>query len=610
MALLMNSYEDRLKGLRTLRMFEGREGEFWLSYAEESCRFFDAERVLLLRKSAGGWNPFCFWPLGAVRAGVAEPSFIEGLAQNTLQSALVYSFPESDPESGNTGVFITFRLQCQEPDAEMMALFYRASDTDRSNDQLKRELLFDIPAAYKSNRTKRAIVHEGPGMPDPLDVMLSMNEHTGFLGAAMALCNELAYRFSCSRVTLGWKEGEYIRLQALSHTEKFDRKMGIVQSLEVLMEECMDQDEELLLPEPEGTSTVVREHKNFAARQGVPAILSLPLRLEQSVVAVLTCERDTPFSGEEIRSLRIICDQASRRLADLKHYDRWFGAVALDTFKRWGSSVVGTDQTLHRIYGVAASLLLAFLLFGTMDYRVEAPFILRTRDLALLSAPFDGYIERVHRKPGDMVTAFQPLLLLDTRQLLLEQSRSFADLQRYVQEEKKAMAHNALGEMKVAEALKRQAESRFQMIRYNLDHAEIQAPFTGVVVEGDLGKLLGAPVRKGDVLLKVAKLEDLYVEMKVPERDIQEFKAGQSGEIAFISQPGKKFTVLVDRIEPMAVSEQKGSVFLVLGRITESRQAWWRPGMSGLARLSVGKRHIVWIMLHRTMDFFSMKLWW
>ncbi len=608
----MNSFDDRLNALRALRMFQGRDGEFWLSFAEQSCRLFDAERVFLLRRGPGGWSPFCFWPLAAARQSVADPAVVEELAQKTLQSPVAYYFSASGNDAGNSGVLFSFRLQCSKEDGETIALFSRTSSSaiDRDGDQLKRELLFDIPEAFKTGRTDRAVVYERKSMPDSLDVTLSMNEHSGFLGASMALCNELAYRFGCSRVSLGWKEGEYVRLQALSHTEKFDRKMGIVQALEVVMEECMDQDEELLLPEVEGSASIIREHRNFASRQGLVAILSIPLRLEQKVAAVVSCEREKPFSAEEIRSLRIICDQVTRRLADLKHYDRWFGALAIDALKRWGSSAFGTDHTVNRMYAVAASIVLAFLLFGTMDYRVEAPFILRTRDLALLSAPFDGYIERVSRKPGDIVATGQPLLLLDTRQLQLEQSRSFADVQRYMQEEKKAMAQNALAEMKVAEALKRQAESRFQMIRFNLDHADIRAPFSGVVVEGDLEKLLGAPVRKGDVLLKVAKLEDLYVEMKVDEKDIQEFRVGQTGEVAFISQPGRKFRVVVDRIEPMAVNEQKGSVFLVLGRITENREGWWRPGMSGLSKLSVGRRNILWIFLHRTMDFISMKLWW
>lgn len=603
--MMMSEHNDSLLGLRTLRTFQGREGEFWFSYAEHACRLFSAERVLLLRRGSEGWKTLCFWPLSAAKNSAVEASIMADLAEKTEHNPVAsYTAP--------SGELLSFRLHSSIEDGEMMALLYFAEgiERDRNQDQLKRELLFDIPASYRMLRKERLQAEPvRHGQPDPLDVMLCVNEHTGFLSASMALCNELASRYRCSRVTLGWKEAEYVRLQAVSNTERFDQKMSIVQSLELVMEECLDQDEELLLPEIEGNRAVVREHRGFMARQGVQALLSLPLRIEHQVVAVLSCERDTPFTADEVRGLRIICDQVTRRLADLKHYDRWIGKVVLDGLKGWWSELIG-GHTDKRIYVAAAILVMAFLLFGNMEYRVEAPFILRTKDLSLLSAPFDGYIEKVSRKAGDLVTASQPLLSLDIRQLLLEESRSVADVQRYMQDEKKAMAQNALADMKVAEALRRQADSRYQMIRYNLDHAEIRAPFTGVVVEGDLEKLLGAPVRKGDVLLKVARLENLYVEMKVPERDIHEFKAGQRGEVAFISQPGKKFVVVVERIEPMALAEQKGNVFLVLGRITEKRQGWWRPGMSGVAKLSVGKRHILWILLHRTLDFFFMKFWW
>ena len=223
------------------------------------------------------------------------------ITEQTAQQPLVYMPLPPETDAASSGILVAFRLECAPGDAETIALFFRASDSDRSSDVLKREVLFTIPAVYRIGNRSRALSREVQGLPDPLDVMLSMNEHAGFLGVAMALCNELACRFGSSRVSLGWKEGEYIRLQALSNTEKFDRKMVIVQALEVLMEECMDQDEELLLPEPEGSTAVLREHKNFAARQGVMNIVSLPLRLEQSVVAVLTCERDKPFVADEIR---------------------------------------------------------------------------------------------------------------------------------------------------------------------------------------------------------------------------------------------------------------------------------------------------------------------
>ena len=61
---------------------------------------------------------------------------------------------------------------------------------------------------------------------------------------------------------------------------------------------------------------------------------------------------------------------------------------------------------------------------------------------------------------------------------------------------------------------------RFEMTRYRLSQARIEAPFEGVVVEGDLRERVGSPVKQGEVLLKVARLDPMYVEGKVHERNI------------------------------------------------------------------------------------------
>ena len=41
-----------------------------------------------------------------------------------------------------------------------------------------------------------------------------------------------------------------------------------------------------------------------------------------------------------------------------------------------------------------------------------------------------------------------------------------------------------------------------------------------MVVDGDKVELLGAPVAKGDLLLKVANSSDLHIKIKLNERDI------------------------------------------------------------------------------------------
>jgi multidrug resistance efflux pump len=125
-----------------------------------------------------------------------------------------------------------------------------------------------------------------------------------------------------------------------------------------------------------------------------------------------------------------------------------------------------------------------------------------------------------------------------------------------------------------------------------------------------LKKRLGAPVRQGDILFKVARLDRLYVECKVNERDIHEVALGARVEIAFASQPEKTFRAKVSLIEPVATTVDKENVFVVRCTVEGGRETWWRPGMAGVTKIEAGRRTFFWILFHRTIDYLRLLLWW
>ena len=163
--------------------------------------------------------------------------------------------------------------------------------------------------------------------------------------------------------------------------------------------------------------------------------------------------------------------------------------------------------------------------------------------------------------------------------------------------------------MRIAQAMAEQAAARLELARYRLAQAAIKSPFEGVVVEGDLRERLGAPVKAAEVLLKVARIDTLYAEAEVNERDIHEVLGKTAGQIAFLSQPKKKFPIRVAVLEQAALPKNEANVFLLHCRLGPA-QPWWRPGMSGVCKINVGKRTLFWILTHRTVDFLRLKLWW
>jgi RND family efflux transporter MFP subunit len=376
------------------------------------------------------------------------------------------------------------------------------------------------------------------------------------------------------------------------------------------MEEARDQDEELVYPPAPDLHQVTRDHEAYAKSEGVEHLASVPIRVDGEVRGVLTLERSAPaFSEDELAGLRVLADQVARRLDELRRNDRWFGARwALgwrDYFAQW----LGPRHTWSKVAAVAGLVLVIVIFFVPVSYRVEAPFLTRSDALAHLPAPFDGYLAEVLVRPGDPVKQGQILARLDDSDLLIEESAARAELQRYASEAEQAEAARQLADMRVAIAMKAQAQARLELCRYRLARAVVRAPYDGVLIEGDLRERIGAPIRTGEVMMKVTRLDGLYVEMSVPERDIDQVMGSRTADVAFASRPEETFAVEVTRIEPSAIPDRDGNHFIVRGRFTGDAD-WFRPGMSGIAKLNAGKRNLAWIGTHRLVDFLRLKLWW
>ena len=605
------------ENLDRIKRFDGPPAEFWPVFLEWSTRVTGAGAGLLLVKGSDGdsWKNLLSWPasdsgffkstqIKPIVAEIADKSELEGYAWRNG------GFPDHRPAAR---ALLGARLKLEEEERVSVVVLRLNDDSDLTAEEAAMRLLLviDTPMVYQLARLVRQAKLDVANFSEALDLMILLNDEQRYVAAAMTFCNELAARYRCERTSLGWIKGAYVRVQAISHMERFEKKMDAVQTLEAAMEEAFDQDEEIVWPCPPDTRFVARDHEAFAREQGVPYMASVPIRLDDDPIGVLTCERSLEaFSEEDARGLRIICDQAGRRLGDLKRHDRWFGARLAAWMKDGLAKVFGVEHTVAKLMTLLIAAALCILVLGRMQYRVEAPFMLKTDDLAYLPAPFDGYIHEVHVAVGDQVSEGAPLLSLDTRELLLEESNALANQNRYQREAEKARSQKALADMQIALALEAQARARSDLVRFQIEHAGVKAPFAGIVVEGDLEELLGAPVRKGDILFKVARLEKMYADLKVDERDIHEIGDGLSGEIAFVSRPDQRFPIVVQRIDPVAAADEAGNVFVVRAEFPEDVNTWWRPGMSGVAKINVSKRNILWILTHRTIDFLRLFFWW
>ena len=604
--------------LARLRHFEGAAKEFWPRYLEQLAGVTSGSKVVLLVKSPDvpdGWKLMGSWAAtsGPSRAFTEFQEQLSEVAKACEADGSLLSVLKSSPSRVQGHFIIAARLSLKgAQDVGVVAVLLSEVGEIQAHAALGNlQLAADVPESYQVNQSLRQAKADVEKLAIASDVMALVNREKRFVAAALAFCNALASHFRCEKVSLGWLEGGYVRMRAISRTEKFDPQMAGIQALQSAMEEAIDQDEEILWPEPEHSTVVTRDHAKCFVDNKTKGVCSVPLRSEGKPVAVITCERqDAAFTSTELLQLRVCCDQAIPRLADLKHHDRWFGARLMSWIRAQFAKVLKPENTWAKVLGIVIAGLVAALFLVKPTYRVEGDFTLSSEEEAFLPVPYDGYINKVFARAGDVVNADAPLLQMDIAELELEQSAATADLHRYEREAEKARAGKELAEMRIAQAMAEQARARLDLVRYRLDKATIKSPFASVVVEGDLRERLGAPVKQGDALFRLARIDRMYVEAQINERDIHEILSRTTGEIAFVSQPKLKFPIKITTIEPAAVAKAGGNVFLVRCAVEGDTPEWWRPGMSGLAKLNVEGRTLFWILTHRTTDFLRMKLWW
>lgn len=618
---------------------------FWAQYLQRLGALLQARRMLLLGASPGQpWQALAQWPAQAqvrpddarhvqqaLETLLSDRPQLAGLAGGGCVLALrlpqapaadeqvlaVLALRESDLPADAQGWLAWAALAAALPAwwAQLAALqaSRRAADA-AAQTAAQAAALIPEPGAAAAPGSASATLAQAVQRAERLHVLMQLAarlwSQQRFVRQAFELCSELAQQHGCDRVSLGWRDGPYIRLQAISQIEKFDPKASAVRALESAMEEAADQPDDLAWPPPEGALQVARAHAQYARLQGTSHLLSVPLRGPQADCGVLTLERNArAFDIDERWELAELAQLAVHPMADLHERDRWWGARAWRAGRQRLRAWAGPRHSVWKLSLGSAALGLLVLVFTPWDYRVEAVVNLRSKDVLFMPAPFDGYLREVHVEVGEPVRAGQLLASLDTRDLALEASMAAADLARHAREAEKAQAARQFADMQITRARQQQAAARLALVEHQLAQARVLAPHDGIVVEGDLKKNLGAPLRKGDLLLKLAQTGEIVVEIAIDEADVHEVQPGSAGAFALVGRPDQRFAMQIERIDPVATLQDGSNVCQARARFDGQPPAWWRPGMGGTARIDAGERSLLWVMTHRTVRFLRKVFW-
>lgn len=432
-----------------------------------------------------------------------------------------------------------------------------------------------------------------------------------FKDVALTLATDLATRLSCDRVSIGFRQDGRTKVYALSHSSRLVQNMNLVRAVAEAMDEAIDQNTTLCLPQDEGRTIQLRAHQRLAREFGNRNVLTVPFAPEGEARGALLFERpdDLPFDRQAIELCQSVTLLAGRVLHQRLQEERPFWRKWRDATLRESGRLLGPRHIGRKLLALALVGAVLFAVFGHGPYRVSATATVQGVVQRVLAAPFDGYISETSRRAGDLVKQGETLAALDTRETELELLRAGNLDVQYRRQAEEAMARGDSAASAIAQAQARQAQAQVQFYREQIQRSTLRAPFDGMVVSGDLSQQLGEAVKRGQELFKMSPLDGYRLWLDVEDRQINDVAVGQTGRVTLASMPDRQIPFTVTRVVPLAQVQEGQTVFRLEASLAPQASVTLRPGMEGVGRIDVDERRYVWIWTHGFADWVRLKWW-
>ena len=428
--------------------------------------------------------------------------------------------------------------------------------------------------------------------------------------AASAVSNELAGLLHCDRVSIGLESQKWMTILALSHTAVFNDKMALVRRIAEAMDEMLDLGAAVVHPAQSGGTHAAVAHAVLAREFGDVAICTVPLLDDGQTIGAITLERSAgeAFDADTIELCQIAGTLLGPVLGLKRDAERGVWRRARERAQGGAQALFGPRHPgVKLIAGLAVVLVLVFSFVPT-TYRVAAKATIEGAVQRAAVAPFDGHIAESAARAGDIVQAGQLLARLDDRDLRLERAKLVSEREQAERKYRQALASQDRSSMVIGAAQVSQLEAQIALAEDKLGRVNLTAPFSGIVVSGDLSQLLGAPVETGKLLFQIAPLDDYRIVLQVDERDISDVSLGQQGELALSGLPFQALPFTVRQITPVTTVQDGRNFFRVEGALTTA-PARLRPGMEGIGKVTVGDRNLLWVWTHSMVEWLGNWAW-
>lgn len=252
---------------------------------------------------------------------------------------------------------------------------------------------------------------------------------------------------------------------------------------------------------------------------------------------------------------------------------------------------------------------ITLFLFIPVEYRISVDAVIEGEIESPIIAPFDGYIKSSKFKAGDQVDISTVIAELDERDISLKLNKLKGQFQEKENSYRQVLASGERGKAEVLKAKMAQLSAQIETVTLALSQTELRSRISGVLISGDLSRSIGAPVNKGDVLFKIAPLDQYRTMLRIKEGDIRFMQQGLSAQLKLTSLPSDTYTVELQKPSPVFTDENNEVIYLAEAVMEEGNYSALRPGMEGIAKVNVGSYSLGWSLFHHFSDWVRMQYW-
>jgi multidrug efflux pump subunit AcrA (membrane-fusion protein) len=342
----------------------------------------------------------------------------------------------------------------------------------------------------------------------------------------------------------------------------------------------------------------------FFAESTTEGFFEAPPNAREQPLALRVTEWLATHAGKQLRAAQDFHHMPLRRMSARLHAARR-AFTGPRRGRNWGRFI-------------AVSVIAAAILLYPKQETVEGDCtLLPVRHNAIVSE-VAGRVERILVREGSRVGKDEPVAELDKRRMETDLEAARRDIARLEAEAEKARGEGNEASAQVASLQAAAAREHARKLETDIAAATLRSPIDGVVITKDVEKNAGEFIQPGTVFAEVAGLEAWELRIDVDQKRIGKVErrlASGPIDVSYILYSQTAHTLQtqlkdVSQISAAAEPRDVEHVFVLTFEPVEipaEIESSMRPGLTGRARLELGRKPLGWLWLRGIWDWLQLR---